>query len=503
MSAAAIAARGVSKRYGGVRALNDVSLSLRPGEVHALLGANGAGKSTLIGVLSGAVRPDSGDVIVGEHRLRPGDVIDAKRAGVVVVHQELMLFPDLTVEENVAASGLPLNGIGLIDGRRRRDRVASVLAEIGLAVPLSQRVGSLSLSQQQIVEIGRALFSGGTILILDEPTSALSQPEAKALLRVIRVLATTGKAVIFVSHRLDEAMDVADEITVLRDGETKGAWAAGQVDVADVTRAMVGEVPAVPARSGNSLGGDAVLALRDVCGPGLGPISLDFHAGEITGLIGLEGAGTDTLLRAVGGAVPSTGDICLRGQLIRPTHPADALRAGLVYMPPDRKLEGLWLDRSPVWNIAAAAVRRTPAWRWPGWAALRAEANKTMIECGVRVSAAEQPTRFLSGGNQQRVLFARALAQDPAVLLLSDPTRGVDVRAKAAIYKLIADLAARGMAVCVASSDIEEALSFAHRIVCMRGGRIVAAGPRKEFSAARVMGAISAGAKQVDSRQSS
>lgn len=493
MTACAIAAHAISKRYGGVQALNDVSLSVRPGEVHALLGANGAGKSTLIGVLSGAVAPDSGHVEVGNRRLRPGDVIDAKRAGVMVVHQELMLFPDLTVEENVAAARLPLNRIGFIARRKRRSGVASVLAKIGLTAALSQKVRTLTLAQQQIVEIGRMLFGGGKVLILDEPTSALSQPEVEALLGVIRALAATGTGVIFVSHRLDEAVTVADEITVLRDGEVKGAWPANSVDVADVTRAMVGEVPAPQIRSKESANAGIVLTLADVHGPGLGPVSLDFRAGEITGLIGLEGAGTDSLLRVLGGAIPSTGEIRLRGQILDLAHPADALRAGLVYMPPDRKQEGLWLDRSPVWNIATAPVRRTPAWRWPGWAALREDAHRRMAEFGVRLSAAEQPVRFLSGGNQQRVLFARAVAQEPVVLLLSDPSRGVDVKAKTAVYDLIADLATQGMVVCVSGSDIEEILTFAHRIVCMRSGRIVAAGPRNEFSATRIMECISAG----------
>jgi ABC-type sugar transport system ATPase subunit len=491
MTVDAIATHGVSKRYGGVRALADVSLRVRPGEVHALLGANGAGKSTLIAVLSGAETQDSGHVEVAGQRLPVGDVIAAKRAGVMVVHQELMPFPDLTVEENVAAARLPVNWAGFVARSKRRTGVASVLAEIGLAVPLSRRAGTLTLAQQQIIEIGRALFGGGRVLILDEPTSALSHVEAEALLEVIRALAAGGKAVIFVSHRLDEAIAIADEITVLRDGEVKGTWAAGAIDVADVTHAMVGEVLASRVRVANRASADVMLTLREVRGPNLGPISLDFNAGEVTGLIGLEGAGTDRLLRVLGGVTPSVGEVSLRGQRLHFTHPADALRAGLVYMPPDRKLEGLWLDRSPVWNIATAAVRRVPVWGWPGWVALRESARRKMAEFGVRLSAAEQPVRFLSGGNQQRVLFARAVAQGPRMLLLSDPSRGVDVKAKAAIHDMIADLAGRGMAVCVAGSDIEEILELAHRIVCMRGGRIVASGPRQEFGPTRIMECIS------------
>lgn len=490
MTVDAIAALGISKRYGGVQALNDVSFRVRPGEVRALLGANGAGKSTLINVLSGAVTPEAGQVAVAGKTLTLGDVRAAKRAGVTVVHQELMLFPDLTVEENIAASRLPLNRIGLLDRAARRSRVASLLSGLGLAVPPSRRVRELSLAQQQIVEIARAMFGGGRVLVLDEPTSALSQPETDALLGVVRELARREVAVVFVSHRLGEAMAIADEITVLRDGQVRGTWATNAVDVAAVTRAMVGEIAPAP-RPSKTDQTTVVLSLRDVVNGDLGPISIDLHAGEITGLIGLEGAGTDRLLRVLGGALPAAGQILLHGRRLSLRHPADALRAGLVYMPADRKLEGLWLDRSPIWNIAPATIRRTRVCSWPGWPALRRDGLTHLAAVGVRLSGAEEPTQRLSGGNQQRVLFARALSQQPAVLLLSDPSRGVDIRAKAAIHTLITGLAAQGMAICIAGTDIDEILTLATYVVCMHGGQIAAAGTRGAFSAMQVMEHIS------------
>ncbi|HWA80986.1 MAG TPA: sugar ABC transporter ATP-binding protein [Acetobacteraceae bacterium] len=497
MTPDAIAAHGVGKRYGGVVALRAVSLALRAGEVMALLGANGAGKSTLIGVLSGAVAPDEGHVEVAGRVLPSGDVAAARRAGVSVVHQELMLFPDRSVVENVTATALPLRWTGLLDRRRQRAAAAATLARLGLHVPLDAPVVGLSLAQRQLVEIGRALFTGGRVLILDEPTSALSLRETEALLSIIRSLAAEGTAVLFVSHRLDEAASIADRITVLRDGQVAGTWQRGAIDVAGMARAMVGDV-SVPVASGTRAPGQPVLEARELRGPGLGPISLSVRAGDIVGLVGLEGSGIDTLLRGLGGAAPLQGEITVNGRPVRLRHPADALRAGLVYMPPDRKLEGLWLDRSPVWNIATAPLRRCAAWRWPGAGQLGRLARERMAQVGVRLSGAHMPVRRLSGGNQQRVLFARSLEQKPAILLLSDPTRGVDVRAKSEIHRLIEALAADGIAVCLSCSGVDEVLALARRIVCMRAGRIVADGPREEFDEARALALVSSAVNRAE-----
>jgi ABC-type sugar transport system ATPase subunit len=493
MTPDAIAAHRVSKRYSGVPALRAVSLSLRPGGVMALLGANGAGKSTLIGVLSGAVPPDEGRVEVAGRILPGGDVTAARRAGVSVVHQDLMLFPDRSVVENVTATALPLHQSGFLDKRRQRAAAAATLARLGLAVPLDARVAALSLAQRQLVAIGRALGTGGLVLILDEPTSALSFRETDALLSIIRALAAEGTAVLFVSHRLDEATHIADRLTVLRDGQVAGVWQRGTIDVSGIARAMVGDVPVHNAPVVR-VSGRPVLQARELRGPRLGPLSLTIHAGEIVGFVGLEGSGIDTLLRGLGGAAPLAGAIAVSGRPVRLSYPGDALRAGLVYLPPDRKLEGLWLDRSPVWNIATAPVRRCAAWRWPGSALLGRLGRDRMAQIGVRATVADAPVRHLSGGNQQRVLFARSLEQAPAVLLLSDPTRGVDVRAKSDIHKLIETLAADGIAVCLACSGIDEVLALAQRIVCMRAGRIVADGPRGTFDEARALAIVSSGA---------
>jgi ABC-type sugar transport system ATPase subunit len=476
-----LSARGIGKRFGGVRALDDVGLDVRAGQVHGLIGANGAGKSTLIGVLSGAVTPDAGSLTVNGRDVPFGSIAEARRAGIAVVHQELMLFPDLTVEENIAATALPTRASGFINRRQRRRAVRRVLDNLGVAIDLTKRVAELPLPQRQLVEIGRALCGGGGIFVLDEPTSSLSGPEAAGLFATIAAIVEEGAAVVFVSHRLDEVFAVTNMITVLRDGRVNGTWPTGSIDIATVTRAMVGDLADErPSRLGNV--GPVAMALVGASGPGVAPIDLELRAGEVVGLAGLEGSGTSTVLEMLGGVVPVNGGITVAGAPIRFRHPAEAIRAGVVYMPPDRKLGGLWLDRSPLWNVGAAAVNRMAAFDWLRWGAMRRAGGRQLDEVGVRAVDREQPVARFSGGNQQRVMLARALDMRPKVLLLSDFTRGVDVRAKAAIHQLVRDLAARGTAICLTSSDLDELLEVANRLICMRGGRKIAADAATSFN---------------------
>jgi ABC-type sugar transport system ATPase subunit len=492
---AAIAAEAISKRFGGVQALENVSFSVRPGEVHGLIGANGAGKSTLIGVLSGATLPDSGALQVGGYPVAFGDVGGARRAGIAVVHQELMLFPDRTVEENVAASALPLGLFGLRDLARQRRSVRETLGRLSAGIDLRTRVADLPLAQQQMVEIARALHGGGSVFILDEPTSALSQPEVTALFAALRGLVRDGAAVVFVSHRLDEVLAITDAITVLRDGRVAGRMRTSEADVAGITRAMVGDLASSRIARAERPAAAAVLSLRGVRAAGLGPIELDLHPGEVVGLIGLEGSGIGTLLRIMGGDIGASGEIRVDGRPLRPRHPADALAAGIVYMPPDRKQGGLWLDRPANWNIATAAIGRMSALRWLSQQSFERTATARLAEVGVRQGARNAPVARLSGGNQQRVLFARSLDMAPRVLLLSDFTRGVDVRAKADIQRLVRTLAERkGVAVCLSSSDVQEVLDVSDRVVCLRGGQVVAAGRAADFDQFRALAVVSTAA---------
>lgn len=472
--AALLTARNISKRFGEFRALSDVSLEVKAGEVHGLLGANGAGKSTLIGVLSGAILPESGTLSIAGSEIAPGSLSAARQAGLSVVHQELMLFPDRTVEENIFAGALPVAPLSFINTRERRRKVEATLERVGALIDLRRRINELPLSHRQLVEIARALCSGGRVLVLDEPTSALSRPEAEGLFSAIRSIVAKDAAVIFVSHRLDEVFAITDGITVLRDGQVVGRWRTAEVDIPAITRAMVGDAAEAlrPVRRAGPSG--QVIMSVNGSAAGLPPLELSLCAGEIVGLAGLEGSGVSTVLEMLGGVERVDGRIEVEGAPVTFRHPSHAISRGVVYMPPDRKKSGLWLDRSTAFNINTAPVSRMPAFQWLNRGRMDREASVCMTQVGVRISALRELAGRLSGGNQQRVLLGRCLDLRPKILLLSDFTRGVDVKAKAAIHQLVRELADDGIAICLTSSDLEELLDIADRIICMRSRRIIA-----------------------------
>ena len=471
---------GICNRFGSVRALEGFSLSVAAGEVHGLLGANGAGKSTLIGILSGAIKPDRGTLWVANKEVTPGSLSAARAIGLAVVHQELMLFPDRTVEENVFASILPSGAFRWISGGSRRDRVEATMGRLGAVIDLQARVGELPLAHRQLVEISRALCSGGRVLVLDEPTSALSKPEARGLFDAICAIAAQDAAVIFVSHRLDEVFEITDALTVLRDGRVVGNWRTAAADIATITRAMVGQLADERPRSGAAEGQRAVAIRLKSSAPGMPELDLSLHAGEVVGLAGLEGSGVSTVLEMLGGVIAVSGLIEIGARPVTFRHPSEAIREGVVYMPPDRKKGGLWLEQDASFNIGSALVARLP----PAWLrkeALDRVAVERMAEVTVRANALYEAVGRLSGGNQQRILLGRSLEARPRVLLLNDFTRGVDVKAKAGIHALVRKLADAGISICVTSSDLEELLGVADRIVCMRLGRLVADRPSTDF----------------------
>ena len=473
-------AAAISKRFGSIRALVDVSLKVGAGEVHGLIGANGAGKSTLIGILSGAIKPDGGALRVADEEVPLGSVSAARAAGLTVVHQELMLFPDRTVEENVFASVLPSGAFRWTTAGARRDRVEATLRRLGAVIDPKARVGNLPLASRQLVEIARALCSGGRVLVLDEPTSALSKPEARGLFDTIRTIVAEDAAVIFVSHRLDEVFETTDALTVLRDGRVVGGWRTADADMSTITRAMVGELanerPPMTAAAGRR-----PVAIRlQSSDQGMPELDLSRRAGEVVGLAGLEGSGISRVLEMLGGVVAVAGVIEIDGRRVKFRHPSQAIREGVAYMPADRKKDGLWLEQDASFNIGSALVARmAPAWLHKE--TLDHVAAARMAEVGVRANALHDMLERLSGGNQQRILLARSLEARPLVLLLNDFTRGVDVKAKAGIHALVRKLADAGISICVTSSDLEELLGVADRIVCMRLGRIVADRPSSEF----------------------
>lgn len=475
-----LAGRGLAKSYGGVRALAGVDVAFREGAVHALLGENGAGKSTLVKILAGAVPPDRGELLLGGRAVRFGSTAEAVRQRVTVVSQELNLFPDLDVLANVFAHRLPRRG-PVVDRAAMLSRAEPVLAELGLRVSPDTLVAALPLGDRQLVEIARALVEQPRVLILDEPTSALQPSEVERLHEIIGRLRERGTAVVYVSHVLEDVLARCDEVTVLRDGAVvmSGADMAG-LDLPSLVTAMLGDrapapVPGAVAASPPS-GGDG-LRLVSVEVPGrLREVSLEAAPGEILGVAGLVGSGHTDLLRVVAGALtPSSGRIELPGGLRPAPGVRAAVKAGVGLISGDRRGVGITADK-PVWEniVQVDAVGLTRHGVWLTATRLREVARGAAERVGVRMSSLEQAVDQLSGGNQQKVVFAKWLAARPSVLLMDDPTRGIDIGAKAEIYALMRELAEAGAVQLLASSDPKELAGICHRVIVIRKGRITA-----------------------------
>jgi L-arabinose transport system ATP-binding protein len=489
-----LAFESVSKSFGAVRALSGVSFALGAGEVRALLGENGAGKSTLLKALSGAHAPDSGSIRIEGQEQHFTSTQDAFRAGVAVIYQELQLVPELSVAENLLLGQLPARA-GFVDARARDTRARELLARLGLEIEPGTRLGSLSLGQRQMVEIGKALARGARILAFDEPTSSLSQRETERLFELIRELSASGHAILYVTHRMDEVFAVCTSATVLRDGALVKTFdrldhAPRASVAAEIVRSMVGrELSDVHGWSAREIGAPR-LELRSLEGPGLtAPCSLDVRRGEIVGLFGLVGAGRTELLRLVYGVARRTnGRILVDGQPVDPRSPRDAIAAGIVLAPEDRKKEGIVPVRSVLENINLSARRRNlkfgtlldSAWE-------RQNAALHIQQLAIKTPSPATPVRNLSGGNQQKVILARWLSESIKILLLDEPTRGIDVGARAEIYRIVQELAKSGVAVLMVSSDLPEVLGLSDRVLVMREGRIARELARREASEEEVL----------------
>jgi ABC-type sugar transport system ATPase subunit len=487
-------ARDVTKHYGGVRALAGANLTItRPGVVHCLAGENGSGKSTLLNVLSGQVRPDDGSMELLGEPLSLGSPSDALRHGIAMVSQETALAPDLSVTENVLLGGRMLRRRGGIDWRASDARAAEVLGRLGAEYDPRRPVRDLRPDERQMVEIARALSMDARVLILDEPTSSLTDDETAALFRTVAQIKREGVSIVFVSHRLPEVMAISDEVTVLRDGRSVSSGPIERYDAATIVEAMVGdrELARRPsARAGSApTGGEAVLQLRDVStADGLGGVSIDVAAGEIVGLAGLVGSGRSELLEVLFGLRrPLPGaTLLLEGKPFAPASPRAAIAAGLGYVPPDRKTQGLLLDMSVADNISVVST----AWRPRLAAPRRRDEARAVDEASdrmrIRAASAHVAAGTLSGGNQQKVALGKWLLQRPRILLLDEPTRGVDVAAKAEIHAQLREAAQRGVAMLVSSSEYDELLAVSDRIVVMFRGRVVGVLPAAEAGESRI-----------------
>ena len=468
----AIEGAELRKSYGGVLALEDATFSAAPGEVHALVGENGAGKSTMIKALSGVIGPDSGRILIGGEEVRLRSPQDALRRGVATVFQELTLLPRMTVAENLLMGREPRGVGGLI---RRRELPASaeeLLAEHDVdSVDPGELVENLPLAHQQLVEIVRAVMREPAVLILDEPTSALSKREVDWLFGLVRGLRDAGTCVVFTSHRWSEVTDLADRITVFRNGTDVGT--REQLSEDEAVSLMTGrEVSTAYTEPEGKPEDEVVFEAEDLTAPGLNGVSLRLHAGEILGIGGLEGQGQQELFHALFGLAPAGGELTLRGDRIRLHSPRDAIRAGIAFIPQDRKAEGLLLPMTVRENLTLPILRRLAALGVLRPAGEKKAAHGMIDRLAIDARRPGQPVGTLSGGNQQKVLLGRWLLADSHILLLYDVTRGVDVATKQDIYELITNLAADGRAILFYSSDTEEIAHLCHRVLVLREGAV-------------------------------
>lgn len=466
---------GIGKRFGGVVALHGVEFELRPGEVHAIVGENGAGKSTLIRIITGALNADAGSIEIAGEPVAELTPARAQELGVAAIYQQPALFPDLTVAENIDLRLGRLSPFRFIDHAARRRRADELLRDVGAEFPSCRFVRDLSMPQQQLVEIACAVGRGARILILDEPTASLSEREVEKLFQTIRRFRSADVGLIYISHRLEELPLVADRVSVLRDGRHVGTHAMRDVDREKLIRLMVGRTVETIFPKRDVRIGEVVLETRSLGSAinGTCDVNLTVRAGEIVGVGGLVGAGRSELAHILFGLTPAdAGDIRLNGRPISIRDPAAAVAAGIAYVPEDRRRHGVVLDMSVVENMTLSILRELSRGTLIDSSRERAIAADFVQRLGVKVAGFDAPAGTMSGGNQQKVALARWLATKPKLLILDEPTQGIDVGAKADIHRLIGELAAGGMAILLISSEIPELLGMADRIVVMRAGRI-------------------------------
>lgn len=483
---AVVEIHGVSKRFPGVQALRDVSLDIRSGEVHAVAGENGAGKSTLMKLLSQLERPSDGEIRVEGKPVRFRNPRYAQRLGIAMVHQEFALAPHLSVADNLAL-GREQSHLGLIVRGSEKRRARELLKRVGLDINPARKVSSLSVAEQQRVEIAKALAVNAKVVIMDEPTATLTEPEIEDLFKLIEELKSDGIAIFYISHRLDEVTRIADRVTVMRDGEVVETLEKGDFDEAKLVRLMVGrEIDNLYPKPEAKIG-DVVLKVEGLTRPGvLHDCSFEVRAGEIVGFAGLIGAGRSELARAVFAADPITeGRIELDGREVKLHSPDDAIADGIGYLTEDRKGNGLAMQLSVEYNITLA---RIPAHGiWINRRAEHQAAERRREQLDIRTPSLSRPVEALSGGTQQKVIVARWLETEARVLFFDEPSRGIDVGAKAEMFKLMGELAVEGRAIVMISSYLPELINMCDRIIVVRDGRTVGDLNRNEFDEERIM----------------
>lgn len=488
--------RGITKRFGATVALDGVDLRLRKGHVQCLLGENGAGKSTLIKMIAGVHQPDEGSIFLDGKEVTIPDTNASEGYGIATIHQELNLVPTLSVAENIALGRTP-SKYGFVNHRETRKLAREALDLIGLDVELDRPVGTLGIARQQLVEIAKALSVDARILILDEPTAALTRTEIDQLFTVIEQLREQGVAMAFISHHLDEIAEIGDSVTVLRDGQYVDEVPASTPEP-ELVRLMVGRSidQLYPRRQSET--GDVLLSVKDLTKLGAyEDISIDVRAGEVVGLAGLVGAGRTEVLRAIAGADKyESGEVKVQGKKLPPHKVSEAVKAGIGLVPEDRKSQGLVLKASVEENLGYATLKANANGPFADLKAQHVQAEEARDQLRIRLASVRQPVKSLSGGNQQKVVFGRWTTAKSKILLLDEPTRGVDVGAKVEIYELINEITDAGGAVLLASSELPEVLGMSDRILVMAGGRIVGEVPAESATQDSIM---TLAVKEVDS----
>jgi rhamnose transport system ATP-binding protein len=481
----------ISKRFSGVEVLHEVNFSLKPGEVHAILGENGAGKSTLVKVITGVHQPDGGEIRLNGQTVQFNDPRESRQAGIAAIYQELSLFPDLDVAENIFVGRQPTASGGRIDWRKLYDEAGKLLTSLGVHLNLRHKARSLSIAQQQMVEIARAFSINARILIMDEPTSSLTLSEVADLFRLVRRLRNEGTGIIFISHRLEELFELADRVTILRDGNYVDTRPLNEVSRDDLIRLMVGRTISNLFPKQEVEAGEVVLKVENLCQAGIFEnISFELRKGEILGMAGLVGAGRTDLARAIFGVEPpSAGRIEVEGREVKINSPQEAIRLGLAYVPEDRQLHGLIPQMNITANISLPMLQE---YARRGWLRDKVElkaAYGAARQMEVRANNIWQKARELSGGNQQKIVLAKWLSTKPRILILDEPTRGIDVGTKAAVHALMSKLASEGIAILMISSELPEILGMSDRVLVMREGHLTGQFIRAEATQEKIISA--------------
>ena len=481
--------RGIDKAFGGNKVLRNAGLTINNGEIHALIGENGAGKSTLMKILTGVYTKDAGTVIVDGKEVSYKNPKEAEEAGIVFIHQELNVLFDLTVEENMFMGKEITNRLGVCDTKAMRNEVNRVLDKLGVRINPNTRMDRLSIGQQQMIEIAKALMIDAKVIIMDEPTAALTQSETQILFQIIKNLKEKGVSIIYISHRMEEIFELSDRITVLRDGQYIATKRTIDTDMNDVVKMMIGREIGERYPERNSKIGTVIFEVKNLNCPGLfKDISFQVHAGEVLGVSGLMGAGRTEIMKAIFGDMPNvTGKIFIDEEEVINKNPRQAMKNGIGFITEDRKLEGLMIEDSIMKNISIANLGKISK---NGVIQNKLEKNlikENIEELHIKCIGPSHECTNLSGGNQQKVVFAKWIDTDPKVLILDEPTRGVDIGAKKEIYNIINKLAATGVGIIMVSSELPEVLGMSDRIMVVREGKITGILPKEKANQENIM----------------